>query len=585
MLSARAISVAFRSDGHSVPAVTDVSFSVATGEVLAVVGESGSGKTTLAMSLLGLLPGNATVSGAAFLGGRDLFGIDREQLRAIRGDEVGLVFQQPMGALNPVFTVGAQLIEAITVHRSVARTTARLRAVELLTLVGLADPKRRLGAYPHELSGGQAQRVVIAMAVANEPSLLIADEPTSSLDVTAQAEILELLRDLRGRLGIGILLITHDMGVVADLADRVVVLRRGRVVEQAGAAELFAAPRHEHTRQLLGAVLSSATPTPGPANGPTERSAGGGGHRAVAMDPPERSVQDDPPAGVTLAIRHLTIQYPGRRGAGTTHAVDRVHLHVAAGEVLGLVGESGAGKTTIASAVAGLVKPIEGTIMVSGDDLNALRGRALREARARIGVVFQDPTSSLNPRATVADSIAEPLRLHATFRGAALGRRIDALLDAVELSTSLRDRFPHELSGGQRQRVGIARAIALDPHLLLADEPTSSLDVSAQARILDLIRRLQADLHFACLYISHDLAVIERLADRVAVMYRGRIIELGPTASVLASPIHPYTRQLITAAPVANPEEQRRRRERWRSSRRSLGGAIAGEPLSTKANG
>jgi peptide/nickel transport system ATP-binding protein len=567
LLSVESVSVTFTTAGRPVPAVAGVSFRVAPGEVLALVGESGSGKTTLALALLGLLPGNATVAGSAFLGERDLFCLRGEELRAVRGGEVGLVFQQPASALDPVFTVGAQLIEAITVHQPMARKAARRRAVDLHTLVGMPDPQHRLGAYPHELSGGQAQRAVIAIALANEPPLLIADEPTSSLDVTAQAEILDLLRDLRARLGLGILLITHDMGVVADLADRVVVLRDGVVVEQASTADLFAAPQDGYTRQLLNAVLPAAPLVAALPDAPTNGLTGGGDHRAVAMDPPERSVEDTPAAGATLVIRNLTVRYPGRLGGRASPAADGVQLHIAAGEVLGLVGESGAGKTTVAAAVCGLVNPQHGTITLSGADLAALRGRALRQARARIGVIFQDPTSSLNPRATIADSVAEPLRLHRPLRGAALGRRITSLLDVVELSATLGDRYPHELSGGQLQRAVIARAIALDPDLILADEPTSALDASTQDRILGLIRALQADLRFACLFISHNLAVIERLADRVAVMYRGRIVELGLTASVLGGPLHSYTRGLIAAAPVADPEEQRRRRDIWRSTR------------------
>jgi peptide/nickel transport system ATP-binding protein len=571
LLAVESVSVTFQTRQRSVPAVADVSFSVARGEVLALVGESGSGKTTLALALLGLLPRNAAVTGSAFLGERDLFRLGREEMRAIRGGQVGLVFQQPASALNPVFTIGAQLVEAITVHRPMSRKAARRRAVDLLALVGLPNPQHRLGDHPHELSGGQAQRVGIAIALANEPPLLIADEPTSSLDLTAQAEILDLLRDLRARLGIGILLITHDMGVVADLADRVVVLRRGKVAEQASVAGLFARPRDAYTRQLLDAVLPARAPIrnplPVPAQALAGRPAGRADHRAVATDPPLRCVEDAPAADATLVIRNLTVRYPSRLGGRPPPAADGVQLHVAASEVLGLMGESGAGKTTVAAAVAGLVRPQHGTIAFSGADLAALHGRALRQARARIGVIFQDSASSLNPRATIAGSLAEPFRLHRPLRGDALVRRIAALLDAVELPASFGDRYPHELSGGQRQRAAIARAIALDPSLILADEPTSSLDASTQARVLGLIRALQAELGFACLFISHNLAVIERLAHRVAIMYCGRIVELGPTVAVLDGPLHPYTRRLITAAPVADPDAQRRRRDIWRSAR------------------
>ena len=565
------VSVAF-----DAPAATEVDYSVAAGEVLAVVGESGSGKTVTAMSLLGLLPGSATVTGRALLAGRDLFALSADELRAVRGNEVGMVFQEPMTALNPVFRVGDQLAEVARAHGDRTRAQAARRVAELLTLVGLPVEAGR--KYPHELSGGQLQRVVIAMAVANEPSLLIADEPTTALDVTVQAEVLELLRDLRGRLGAAILLITHDMGVVADLADRVVVMRDGRVVEQGPVAEVFAAPRHEYTRSLLASVISLSVPPPTEPPAAVEVAPGvvaRGSHVAVTspelsapelsapelsapeLSAPELSAPDRPGEDPVLVLTDLTVDY------GRFRAVDRVGLHVGRGEVLGLVGESGSGKSSLAGAVTGLVTPTGGVVALSGRNLARLRGRAAKRARGRIGMVFQDPASSLNPRATISRSIASPLLLHGPLRGAALARRVDELLDAVQLSPSLRERYPHELSGGQRQRVGIARAIALDPELLIADEPTSALDVSVQARVLDLLRTLQAELRFACLFISHDLAVVEQLADRVAVLYRGRVVETGPAHDVLTGPLHPYTRRLLAAAPVADPARQRERREAW----------------------
>ncbi|MFI9011405.1 dipeptide ABC transporter ATP-binding protein [Actinosynnema sp. NPDC053489] len=545
------VSVAF-----DAPAATEVDYSVAAGEVLAVVGESGSGKTVTAMSLLGLLPGSARVGGRALLAGRDLFTLTPDELRAVRGNEIGMVFQEPMTALNPVFRVGDQLTEVARAHGDRTKAQAARRVAELLALVGLPVEVRR--KYPHELSGGQLQRVVIAMAVANEPSLLIADEPTTALDVTVQAEVLELLRDLRGRLGAAILLITHDMGVVADLADRVVVMRDGRVVEQGPVAEVFAAPRHEYTRSLLASVISLSVPPPTEPPAAVEVSPGvvaRGTH--VAVTSPELSVPDRPGEDPVLVLTDLTVDY------GRFRAVDRVGLHIGRGEVLGLVGESGSGKSSLAGAVTGLVTPSGGVVGLAGQDLARLRGRAAKHARGRIGMVFQDPASSLNPRATIARSVAAPLLLHGPLRGAALARRVDELLDAVRLSPSLRERYPHELSGGQRQRVGIARAIALDPELLIADEPTSALDVSVQARVLDLLRALQAELRFACLFISHDLAVVEQLADRVAVLHRGRVVESGPAADVLTEPLHPYTRRLLAAAPVADPARQRERREAW----------------------
>ena len=533
LLALADVSVRFGTGGGGHPAVREVSCSLAAGEVLALVGESGSGKTVTALSLLGLLPATAQVSGRALLNGTDLFRLDRDELRGVRGNRIGMVFQEPQSTLNPVFTVGAQLVEAIRVHQRVSRRAARRRAVELLELAGLPGSERRLRAYPHELSGGQLQRVVIAMAIANDPELIIADEPTTALDVTVQAEILELLRDLRGRLGTAILLITHDMGVVADLADRVAVMRDGQLVEEGDTVGLFGAPRHEYTRQLLGAVISLPVP---PANSPVPQ-----------IEP-------------VLEIDAVSVTYGGRFGSHPVHAVDGVSLYIAPGEVLGLVGESGSGKTTIAGTVTGLVTPSTGVVRIGGVSLTGLRGGAAKRVRRRLGVIFQDPMSSLNPRATVADSIAEPIRVHRALPAAAIADRVNDLLAAVALAPALGTRYPHELSGGQRQRVCIARALALDPDLLIADEPTSALDVSVQARILDLVRQLQRDLRFACLFISHDLAVVHQLATRVAVLHHGRIVEQGPTATVLTTPHHPYTQRLLAAAPVPDPLTQRRRR-------------------------
>ncbi|NUT94331.1 MAG: ABC transporter ATP-binding protein [Saccharothrix sp.] len=521
------------------PVVRDVTLSLAAGEVLAVVGESGSGKTVTAMSLLRLLPDNAVISGSAVLDGQDLYRMSAAELRAVRGGRVGVVFQEPMSALNPVFTIGDQLVEAVRAHRPWSRSRARARAVELLGLVGLSDPQRRLRAYPHELSGGQLQRVVIAMAVACEPALLIADEPTTALDVTVQAEIIDLLRDLRDRLDVAILLITHDMGVVASLADRVAVMKDGEVVEQGAVEPLFASPQHPYTRELLSAVISLDT-TAAPA--------------APALSPP---------SDAALVVDDLTVVYGGRFGLPGVRAVDGVSLHVSPGEVLGLVGESGSGKSTIASVITGLRAPTSGTVTVAGQDLSRLSRRARRAAQGRVGVVFQDPTSSLNPRSTVGRTIAEPFLLHP--RDVDVPARVAELLDLVHLPVAVRDRYPHELSGGQRQRVGIARALALDPALLIADEPTSALDVSVQARVLDLLRALQEELRFACLFISHDLAVVQRLADRVAVLKDGRVVEQGPAPTVLSHPRHPYTQRLLAAAPVADPVVQKARHATWQA--------------------
>jgi peptide/nickel transport system ATP-binding protein len=564
LLSVENVTITFSTGG--VPAAQDVSYAVAAGEVLAVVGESGAGKTVTAMSLLGLLPSGATVTGRASLRGQDLYTLGPAELRAVRGNDVGMIFQEPMSALNPVLTIGAQLVEAVRTHQDVTAAAARRKAVELLDLVRLPEPARRLRSYPHELSGGQLQRVVIAMAIANDPVLLIADEPTTALDVTVQAEILELLRDLRTQLGTAILLITHDMGVVADIADRVVVMCAGQVVEQGDVTTIFTAPREDYTKQLLGAVVSLGDAA---AHGVEQALRGeirqdAENHLAAAGHPADGSVPDTAAVDPVLHVADLSVTYRGRFRRVTIRAADGVGLHVEPGEILGLVGESGSGKSTVAGAVTGLITPDHGVVRVGGTDIHRAGRRAGRLVRRRIGMVFQDPLSSLNPRATVAASVAEPIRLHRTLSGADVIDRVDQLLEMVTLPANLRDRYPHELSGGQRQRVCIARALALEPDLLVADEPTSALDVSVQARVLDLLRALQRQHRFACLFISHDLAVVEQLADRVAVMHRGHVVEQGPTSAVLSRPLHPYTQRLLAAAPVAAPAEQRRRRAAWR---------------------
>ncbi|TVT44967.1 ABC transporter ATP-binding protein [Amycolatopsis rhizosphaerae] len=529
LLSLTGVSLAF----SGVQVVRNVGFDVAPGEVVALVGESGSGKSVTVMSLLGLLPGTATVTGSAVLKGRNLYALAPEELRAVRGGEIGMVFQEPMSALNPVLRVGTQLVDAVRAHRKVTRAKARERARELLGLVEL-EPGRTLRAYPHELSGGQLQRVVIAMALAGDPALLVADEPTTALDVTVQAAVLDLLRRLRDRLGTAILLVTHDMGVVADLADRVVVLRDGEVVEHGAVDRLFAAPAAEYTRQLLDSVLSLGS--------------------GIAGDSDARTAEP------LVSVRDLRVTY---RGRPPVRAVDGVSLDIAPGEVLGLVGESGSGKSTISAALLGLAPISGGAVTVDGVELATAEKRARLRVRRGIGVVFQNPGSALNPRASIGASIAEPLELHG-YPGDRRAR-VAELLDAVRLDPSWARRYPHELSGGQRQRVGIARALALKPRLLVADEPTSALDVSVQAAVLDLLGELQRELSFACLFISHDLAVVERVADRVVVLYQGRIVEQGGVASVLGNPREPYTQRLVAAAPVADPALQARRREAWRA--------------------
>ncbi|WP_345761310.1 ABC transporter ATP-binding protein [Diaminobutyricibacter sp. McL0608] len=561
ILSVDEVSISFtdRDDhegAHTRKVVDRVSFDLEAGRVLALVGESGSGKSVTAMSTLGLLPAGATVTGSVRLQGEELLGATPARLRQVRGGSVGTVFQEPMTAFNPVITIGRQIAEALAAHGLAGgRANSGDRVSSLLASVGIADPARVARSHPHELSGGQLQRAMIAMAISCDPVALIADEPTTALDVTVQAGILDLIRELRDRLGTAVLLITHDMGVVADLADDVVVMREGRVVERADASELFAHPTAEYTQRLLAAVprLDALRLT----------------DPAVVTDRAHRPVADAADASVARAAARLdgaSVIYGGRGwGSHPVAAVDDVTLLIEPGQIFGLVGESGSGKSTIGRALAGLVPLSSGSATVDGVELaHASRG-ALRAARSRIGYIFQDPASSLNPRATVGQSIAEPLKLHAEITGAQRRERVRELLSAVQLDTAFADRYQHELSGGQRQRVAIARAIALRPALLIADEPTSALDVSVQATVLDLLHDLQDHYGFACLFISHDLAVVHDLADQVAVMHDGRIVETGTTASVLRSPSDPYTQRLLAAAPVPDPEAQRVRREEWRA--------------------
>ena len=533
-LNLQDLSVRFDTDAGAVHAVNGVSFAVEEGEVLAVVGESGSGKSVSSRAVLGLLPSTAHTNGSAKLRDQELLGLSSRALQPIRGDQISMIFQEPSTALNPVYSIGWQLAEGIRAHRSIGAAAARKRAVELLELVGLPDPEQRVDYYPHQLSGGQKQRVVIAMAIACEPDVIIADEPTTALDVTVQAAILELLLSLRDRLGTAIVLITHNMGVVADIADRVVVMYRGNVVEEAPVDTLFATPRHPYTQRLLAAVPHLGR---------------GDGAAPIADD-----------AAPILEIEDLVVEFPGRLGQPPFRAVDEVSLTVRRGEVLGLVGESGSGKSTVGRTAVGLQRPTSGSVRVGGAEISSLSEAQLRSHRGRFGFVFQDPAASLNPHLTIADCIGEPLHVQGSLSTADQRTKVQSLLDRVQLPGSYARRYPHELSGGQRQRVSLARALALDPELLIADEPTSALDVSVQARVLELFEELQSELQFACLFISHDLAVVDSLAHRVAVMQTGRLVEIGDREQVLSDPQQDYTRRLIAAVPVPDPVEQHRRR-------------------------
>ena len=497
VLDIEKLKVTFATDQGDVKAVKDVSFTVAPGEIVAIVGESGSGKTVTAKAILGLLPDTAISSGAVVISGNNIVSVGERQLRQIRGRDVAMVFQEPSTALNPVYTVGWQIAEGLRAHRPegkrVGRKAARKLAIEALAKVGMPEPEKRVDYYPHQFSGGQKQRVVIAAALALNPGLIVADEPTTALDVTVQAEILELLRDLRDQFGTSIVLITHNMGVVADLADRVVVMYEGDVVEEAGSAALFAAPKQEYTRQLLAAV---------PHLGRNSASAGF----------TTRAFQDKE---VLVEAKDLEVEYPGRLGSPAFRAVDKVSFTISAGEVFGLVGESGSGKTTIGRAIAGLNRTTGGSLQVLGYEMLDYKERSFRPLRKDIGFVFQDPAASFNPHLSIGECVAEPLVIHTDLSGAAITAKVGELLESVQLPRAYAKRFPHELSGGQRQRASLA---------------------------------------------SHDLAVVDILAEWVGVLYKGKLVEQGIGSQIMGSPKDDYTKRLIASLPVPNPAEQAERR-------------------------
>ncbi|QDG62979.1 ABC transporter ATP-binding protein [Pseudarthrobacter sp. NIBRBAC000502771] len=543
------LKVTFATDGGDVYAVKDVSLDVKAGEVLAIVGESGSGKTVTAKTILGLLPETAVSSGAVLINGTNVISLSPGRLRQIRGRDVAMVFQEPSTALNPVFTVGWQIAEGIRAHANangggrVAAKEAKARAIEALGKVGIPDPEHRVNYYPHQFSGGQKQRVVIAAALALNPGLIVADEPTTALDVTVQAEILELLRDLRDKYGTSIVLITHNMGVVADLADRVVVMYQGDIVEEAPAKTLFAEPKQDYTRNLLAAVPHL-------------------GRHSASEGLTERRHQEEE---VLVTADNLVIEYPGRLGTPAFKAVDGVSFTLSRGEVFGLVGESGSGKTTIGRAIAGLNRTTGGGLKVLGYEMLNLRERTFKPLRKDIGFVFQDPAASFNPQLTIGECIAEPMVIHTRPSEAQARKRVGELLESVQLPASYAGRYPHELSGGQRQRASLARALSLNPRLLIADEPTSALDVSVQAKVLELFRDIQEEFGFGCLFISHDLAVVDILSSWVGVLYKGKLVEQGIGSQVMGNPQHDYTRRLIASLPVPDPAEQAKRREEHRA--------------------
>ena len=573
VLTVDGLHVDFRVDGTWYPAVKDVSFTLGAGEVLSIVGESGSGKSTIAMSLVGLLPKTAQVRGSILVGERQVVGATERAMRQLRGEEVAVIFQEPRTALNPVYTIGFQIMEMLRAHTTMTHQEAHARAVELLRIVEIPEPERRMRAYPYQLSGGQCQRVMIAQSLACDPKILLADEPTTALDVTVQAEILRLIRSLKDRINASVVLITHDMGVVADMADRILVMKDGQLVEGGTPEAIFYAPREAYTQALLSAVPHLGAVVGSDDDRAAARTMTGEVAVGRAVDTSEPAAKDGggsadqrhrsgPVAGSELVVdlHGVAVDYPRRGRTPAFRAVHDFDLQIGAGEVVGLVGESGSGKTTIGWALVGLLPFMEGTADVLDVDLRSAGPRAMRDLRKNLSMVFQDPGSSLNPRLSIGESISEPLRLHKIAKGQALARRVEDLLDQVQLDRSMRNRFPHELSGGQRQRVSIARALALSPSLLIADEPTSALDVSVQASVLELFQELQREGGFACLFITHDLAVVEILAHRVAVMHRGNLVESGTTEQILTDPLAPYTQRLLAAVPVPDPEEQAVRR-------------------------
>ncbi len=551
--------VAFQTKDGPVLGVEDVSFSINAGETVCVVGESGSGKSVSSLSLMRLVEfGGGEIAGGRLIFNRkdaepvDLAQTDQDLMRTIRGNEIGMIFQEPMTALNPVFTVGRQLTEGVRLHRGMNKAEAEARALELMKQVRIPEPERRLKQYPHELSGGMRQRVVIAMALACEPRLLIADEPTTALDVTIQAEILALMDRLKRETGTAVMFITHDMAVVAQMADRVVVMFRGNKVEEGTVEEIFENPQHPYTKALLAAVpklgemRGKSAPEPMKLMG-----------RSQAEIKPIPGTQEP-----LLEVRNLTTRFPVRGGffrrlVANVHAVEDLSFTINKGQTLSLVGESGCGKSTAGRSILRLVEPQSGEIVLDGKDIMALNDRDLRTARLDMQMIFQDPFASLNPQMQLGDQVAEPMRNFNMFKGDEGKQRIEMLFDRVELPRSFMRRYPHELSGGQRQRVAIARALALNPKLIIADEAVSALDVSVQAQVLNLMMELQAELGVSFLFISHDMAVVERVSHYVGVMYLGRIVEMGPRARVFENPQHPYTQALMKAVPIADPRQRK----------------------------
>ncbi len=563
ILSVSNLTTAFRVEGVWKPVVRNVSFDIAPKETLAVVGESGSGKSVTALSIMRLTPaGNSRVEGSVKLNGRELLTLPNSEMRKIRGDDMAMIFQEPMTSLNPVLTIGFQIAESLILHRGMSRSAAEAEVVRLLEKVRIPAAKSRFNEYPHRFSGGMRQRVMIAMALACKPKLLIADEPTTALDVTIQAQILQLIKLLQEEEGMSVLFITHDMGVVAEIADRTVVMYNGEAVETGETPDIFARAKHPYTRSLLSAVpkLGAMTGKTRPMRFPVVDRATG--ESDVPVEVPDTVEAAERPV---LEVSGLTTRFDIRTGilsrvTGRVHAVENVSFSVQGGETLALVGESGCGKSTTGRSVMRLIEPQAGSVLLDGVDMLTLDPAALREQRKRMQMIFQDPFASLNPRMNIGTAIAEPLLINKLATRTQAREQVDELLRRVGLNPDMANRFPHEFSGGQRQRICIARALAVEPRLIVADESVSALDVSVKAQVINLMLELQARMKLAYLFISHDMAVVERVSHRVAVMYLGEIVEIGPREAIFGNPQHPYTKRLLAAVPVADPTRRHDKR-------------------------
>lgn len=555
MLEVKNLSIGFKTHAGLKSAVRNIDFTVRPGEIVGLVGESGSGKTITSLGVMGLLPPNAVVTGGeVFVDGVDILKLSAAELRKLRGRHVAMIFQDPMASLDPIFTCGDQIIEAILLHEPIGRANARRKARELLEKVRIPDPDRAMRSYPHELSGGQCQRIMIAMAVACKPRIIIADEPTTALDVTVQKQVLELLRGLNKEVGAAVLLITHDLGVIYEVADRVVVMYAGDKMEEAATADLFAAPQNDYSRALIDSM-----PSPGKHEDrlPVIERDAAGNVRSVRPEPKVKAspvpvaVKDE---GPILELRDLCKTYWVKPSPLSTpvelRAIDHVSLTIAPRTTLGLVGESGCGKSTLSRVVMRLLEPSAGQILFKGEDIAKLPERQMRPFRRELSMVFQNPYGSLNPRQSVADLVEAPMVIFSEGDSASRQERVRTLIQAVGLPAKAAHKYPHEFSGGQRQRIAIARALALKPSLVICDEAVSALDVSVQAQVLNLLKDLQAEFDLTYLFISHDLSVVEHVSDTVAVMQKGKIVEYGPASAIFSNPQEPYTRMLLDAVPT-----------------------------------